>query len=481
MSNKQTSIKKNFIMNVILTLSSVIFPLITFRYVAEILLPEGTGKVQFAISTVAYFNMFAQLGIPTYGVRAIAKVRDNPEDLTRTAQELLIINLVMSVFAYIALFIAILTVPKFRDEKVLYFIISSTILLSAIGMEWMYKGLEKYTYITIRSIVFKCIAMLAMFALVHERKDYVIYGGISVFAASASNILNFINAKKYISLKPVGNYDFSKHFRAVGIFFAMACATTAYTNLDSVMLGFMTNDTEVGLYNAAVKVKTVLVSVVTSLGAVLLPRASYYVEHNQEEEFRRISRKALNFVFAVSLPLTVFFILFAKESILLLSGKSFEGSVLPMQVIMPTLIFIGITNIIGIQILVPRGRERTVLLSEIVGAVTDLIINALLIPTLGSVGAAIGTLIAEFAVLIIQFSSVKTEMSAVFKEIQYWKIILSCVCAFVICYFTVYYMGGVFYKLVVSACLFFGTYGLLMYLLKEPIMREIVSVILKKL
>ena len=94
---KNMSIKLNFIMNVILTMSSFIFPLITFPYVSRILLPEGTGKVSFATSLISYFSMFAQLGIPTYGIRACAKVRDDKEELTRTTQELVIINFVMSV------------------------------------------------------------------------------------------------------------------------------------------------------------------------------------------------------------------------------------------------------------------------------------------------------------------------------------------------------------------------------------------------
>ena len=141
-------------MNTMLSMSSFIFPLITFPYVSRILLPDGTGRVSFATSVITYFNMFAQLGIPTYGVRECAKVRDNRKELTRASQELLLINLVMSVFSYTALFISIALVPEFRSQRTLLLIISSTILLNAIGMEWLYRALEEYTYITIRSIIF---------------------------------------------------------------------------------------------------------------------------------------------------------------------------------------------------------------------------------------------------------------------------------------------------------------------------------------
>ena len=293
------------------------------------------------------------------------------------AQELLIINIIMSMISYMVLIILLFYVPKFRCEKELYVILSFNIILTSIGMEWLYKALEQYTYITVRSVIFKFIALIFMFFLVHKQTDYVIYGGITIFAASASNILNLINAHKFINLKPVGNYNFRRHLKPVLIFFAMSCATTIYTNLDTVMLGFMTTDTDVGYYNAAVKIKVILVSVVTSLGTVLLPRASYYIQRGELKEFHRITRKALNFVFLMATPLFVYFIYFAKEGIFFLSGNNYVGSIIPMQVIMPTLLLIGITNILGIQILVPTGREKIVLYSEIVGAVVDVIINAL--------------------------------------------------------------------------------------------------------
>ena len=395
---KQKSLKLNFIMNAILTMSSFIFPLITFPYVSRILQPVGTGRVAFATSLITYFNMFAQLGIPTYGVRACAKVRDNREELTRTAHELLFINLFMSLLSYIGLGAALFFIPRLREEKALYLVISLTIFLSAVGMEWLYKALEQYTYITVRSITFKFAALIAMFLLVHEKDDYVIYGGITIFASSASNIFNWIHARKYIDRKWIGNYHIKKHLKAIFIFFSMACATMIYTNLDAVMLGFMKTDEDVGYYNAAVKIKTILVSIVTSLGTVLLPRVSYYVEHGQMDKFREISAKALNFVVLAAVPLMIYFMIFARYGIYFLSGSAYEGSILPMQIIMPTLLFIGITNILGIQILVPLGKEKIVLYSEIAGAVTDLILNTLLIPPYAYAGAALVTLASQIEV-----------------------------------------------------------------------------------
>ena len=466
---KQASIKKNFVMNVILTLSSIIFPLITFPYISRILLPEGTGKVTFATSLISYFNIFAQLGIPTYGIRAVAQVRDDKEQLSRVTQELLIINLITTALSYIALAVTLIAVPRFYDDRMLYIIISFTLILNTLGIEWLYKGLEQYTYITMRSMIFKVIALVAMFLLVHEKSDYVIYGAISIFAASASNVLNFINAHKYITLHPVRHYNFKKHIKPVFVFFAMSCATTIYTNLDNVMLGIMTTSDDVGYYSAAVKIKTVLVSLVTSLGAVLLPRASYYIEKNEVENFKNISIKALHFVMFAAIPLMVYFMVYAKESILFLSGDAFIEATVPMQIIMPTLLFIGITNILGIQILVPLGKENVVLYSEIAGAIVDFIINLLLIPYFKSAGAAIGTLVAEAVVLIVQYIYIRKEMKEILNFSYSLKILVAVVIAAVPTILCGTMINHLFMMFVVTACVFFILYYVILLLFKDNI------------
>ena len=472
---KQTSIKKNILMNGILTMSVFIFPLITFPYVSRILLPVGIGKISFATSLISYFNMFAQLGIPTYGIRVCATVRDEREKLTRTAHELLFINIIFSLIAYIFLAGALIFVPKLQEDRSLFIIVSATIILNAIGMEWFYKALEQYSYITKRSIFFKFIALVFMFILIHKQKDYVIYGGITIFAASASNILNFINVHKYIDVQWVGGYDLKRHMKPVAVFFAMACATTIYTHMDTVMLGFMATDTDVGYYNAAVKIKQILVSLVTSLGAVLLPRASYYIEYGKTEKFEHISKKALNFVFLTAIPMMVYFIIFAKYGILFLSGNTYEGSIVPMQIIMPSLLFIGLTNILGIQMLVPLGKEKVVLWSEIIGAIVNLIVNALLIPRFVSSGAAIGTIVAEFTVFLVQYMALRQTIVTTVKSISYWKIAVGVGFGLAVSFWIPKLGFGSFITLVVSAALFFSMYGITLLVLKEQMAYEVVN------
>ena len=471
---KQISIKKNFIMNVLVSLSNAVFPLISYLYASRVLLLVGMGKYTFATSLIAWFSMFAQLGIPEYGVRAAAKARDSREELTRTAHELLMINLAMNAIVYLFFFLSLAAVPRLRGEKTLYILMSGSILLTSLGMEWLYKGLEQYTYIAVRSVTFKAVALALVFLLVKEEKDYVIYGVLSIAAASASSIQNLVFAHRFIGFRPVGKYNPLRHLQPVLVFFAMACATTVYTNLDVLMLGFMRSEADVGIYNASVRVKSLLVGVITSLGTVLLPRASYYVHHGQMKDFQRMSRKALHFVFLAAAPCMVFFFLFAGPAIGLLSGAEFMSAVSPMRLLMPTLLLIGITNILGIEIMVPTDRERYVLYSVIGGALIDLILNAILIPRYSAPGAAFSTLTAEAAVLLMQLWFLRNEARQVFSGIPYAKIILALIpAALVSSWITILHWSD-FFTLAVAAALFFGVYCAALLLAREPLMLECV-------
>ena len=470
---KQISIKKNFLMNVLVSLSNALFPLVTYLYAARVLLTVGMGKYTFAVSLIAWFSMFAQLGIPEYGVRATAKARDSREELTRTAHELLIINLMMNAAVYAVFFLALAVVPRLQGDKTLYLLMSVSILLTSLGMEWLYKGLEQYAYIAVRTLICKAIALAMVFLLVKEQKDYVIYGVLSIAAASASNILNLVFAHRYIGFRPVGGYNLLRHMKPVLVFFAMACATTVYTNLDVLMLGFMRSEADVGIYNASVRVKSLLVSIVTSLGTVMLPRASYYVHHGQMADFRRMSRKALHFVFLAAAPCAVFFFLFASPTIRLLSGPEFLPAVRPMRLLMPTLLLIGVTNILGVEIMVPTDRERYVLYSVVGGALVDLILNAALIPRHSASGAAFSTLIAEAAVLLTQLWFLRKEARGLFSGIAYGRILLALLPAALASWWIPTLQWNDFFILLLAAALFFGAYCCSLLLVREPLTIEL--------
>lgn len=478
---KQKSLKLNFIMNIVLTGFTIIFPLIIYPYISRILLPEGVGKVALAISIVSYFSMFAQLGIPIYGLRLVAQLRDNRNALTKAVQELFVINMFTTFIAYTTLILAIFCIPQLREEKLLYIIMSPSLILNTIGMEWLFKGLEEYTYITIRSIIFKTIGLILVFLLIRSKSDYIVYGTITIISGYLAFVLNFIYSFKWINLKPLQNYNFKQHLKPILIFFAMACAITVYTNLDTVMLGFMKTNTDVGYYSVAIKIKNVLVGLITALGAVLLPRCSYYIKQNLFNEFKKVSSKAMSFIFVFSVPLLIYFMLFAKYTVLFLFGSDFTGSIIPMQVIMPTLLFIGITNLIGYQIMVPLGKENLILYSVIAGGIIDIILNLLLIPRYSATGAALGTVFAELIVLLFQVVAMKKYVLNNMKNQEYIKIISAIFLAIVISLYLTKFGNDNLFAIIISASSFFIVYITVLFLTKEKVTMEMFNQIVLKL
>lgn len=420
MSSQSKSIKRNFILNFIFTVSGVIFPLLAFPYASRILLPEGTGKVAFVTSIVSYFTMFGMLGIPIYGIRACAKVRYDKKLLSKTVIEIFILNSITMSVALLLYFVTIFSLPRLAELKSLFIINSITLILNLFGFDWLYKALEEYEYITKRAILLKCISLFMLFLLVKNQTDILQYSIILIIASTGSYVFNFLNLRNIIEFPKLSDLSFIEHLRPTFTFFVMAVATTIYSSLDAVMLGFISGDTTVGYYNAAINIKNVLLSLITSLGAVLLPRLSVYIQQNKNNEFRRLTLQAFQFVVYSSIPLALYFIIFAKPSVYFISGEAYEGSIIPMQVVMPTLFLVGVSNLIGIQILVPMDRELVVVKSVCIGAIVNVLINALLIPSLGAAGAAIGTLVAEICVTLYQVYSLRTFLKDIIHQIQ-WK------------------------------------------------------------
>jgi O-antigen/teichoic acid export membrane protein len=470
---KVHSVKYNLIMNAILNGTQVLFPVITFPYISRVLGAEGNGKVSFAASVAYYFMMVASLGIPTYGVRACAKVRDDRDELSKNVQELLAIGSAMTVLVSVMYFFCVLLIPRFAQEKMLFYINGINIILNIFGANWVYQALEQYDYITARSVFFKLVSLVLMFALVHQPGDYVIYGAILVVATVGSNLFNLFRLRKIISFKRYEGYDLKRHLKPVFTLFAQSLAISVYTNLDTVMLGFMKTDVDVGYYNAAVKVKTVLVSVVASLGSVLLPRMSYYAAGKQMDKFREYVHKVINVELLMAVPVAVYFTIFAREVIAFLAGAGYEGAILPMQIITVTVIPIGLTNILGIQVLTSLEKEVYVLRSVVCGAIVDFVLNLALIPGFSASGAALATTITEFVVLIVQVYYTKDLLLEIRDKITAWRYVILGLAAGGLSIVARLMGLGTFITLFVSAVVYFGIYLIGLVLLKEPVVLDI--------
>lgn len=485
---KTNSIKTNALLNIVYTISNIIFPMITFPYVSRILLADGMGKVSFFTAVANYAVMIAALGISTYGIRATANARKNNYELSKVTLELLLINFIATVIVIVTIIISIPFIQKFQDDKLLLLINCCLIFCSSFSLNWFYSGLEQYSYITKRSIIFKIISLVLVFLFVHTKADYNKYAAITVFSTSISYLINLLYARNFLSFKRIKKIELKKHFKPMLMLFASILAVNIYTNLDTVMLGFISGDREVGLYTMAVKIKWLLLSMVNAISAVLLPRLSYYLSENRIEDFHKILKKSFSVILMISIPLTIFFIFEARDSVVVLGGEDYIGATLCMQIIMPVLLISGFSNITGNQILIPMGKDSCFMKAVVMGAIVDLILNIFLMPKFASVGAAIATLFAECVQMSIQLKFSFKEVSRNFDKISVGKIVISsCIAGIVLellrnmnYFITLGTIKGAIIRLTVYALAYFGIYWIVLILLNERNCREITGEVLSK-
>lgn len=397
------SLKKNYLLNLTNTISTMLFPLITFPYAARILMADGIGQVNFFSSIISYISLFTCLGIPLYAIRETARVRDNQKELSKTVTEILLLHSGLTLLGYVAVFIIAYTVPKVMVDIPLFLLLSTIITFTAIGCEWFYQGVEDFKYITIRAITIKTLCVILLLLLVKSKEDLLYYAVYSVIGSVGNNVFNFFRLRKYVKLKLI---DFNelrplRHLKPTLRIFVLNLVISIYVNLDTVMLGFLKDSAAVGYYTGATKLTKMLLGIVSSLSTVMIPRLSNLIQNGQYNEFKLLAQKAVDFVVMLSLPLFLGLLVTAPYLIRLFCGDSYEPSISTLQIVSPILLFIAMSNVLGIQILYPQGKEDIVVKCTIAGALVNFTLNMFLIPMFANDGAAIATCAAEFMVTFV--------------------------------------------------------------------------------
>lgn len=480
--NKTKSVAKNTIMNMFLTASQFIFPLISFPYISRVLGAAANGKISFAASVVSYFSMFASLGIPTYGVRACAKCRDNKAELSKCAHELLIINLITTVISYSAFCVLMFTVPKFMTERKLFFVVSSSIFLNSMGMEWLYQALEEYSYITIRSVAAKFISIILMFLYVRSPDDYIIYGGLTILSSSGAYIWNMVQARKIIDFKFYGNYNLKQHLKPIVALFASSVAISIYCNMDSVMIGFMHGDFQNGLYSATIRIKQILLSITASLTVVLIPRMAYCFEKKDKKSIEEFVDKGMRFSALLAFPIAFFCVLNSRDCMVFIAGEEYAAAKNAFFFQSLCVLVGSFSSVFSNQILIPYGNDMANFRSMCVGTAVNLVLNWFWIKPFGAAGAAAATLVTECAVCFALYTNCKKILPTEIKLRSLLHYLLACLPSFLIAVLiaSIVKPDSVFLRLMLSGCVSFAIYFLLLYITKEPVLTEIVNAVLKK-
>lgn len=477
------SVKANYILNLINTGTQMLFPLITFPYACRVIEPEGIGQVNFFSSIIGYISLFTCLGIPMYAVREIARDRNDVVKMNRTAIEILLLHALLSLAGYLIVAVLCLTVPQIKVDIPLFLILSLTIFFTAIGCEWFYQGIEDFKYITIRGLIVKVVSVALLFLFVKTKDDLIYYGAYTVVGILGGNIFNFFRLRKYIHKENLifSKLNISRHIKPVLQVFSFNVVTSVYLQLNPVLLGFFKGALAVGYFTAATKIMSVVMKLSSCLGVVMMPRTSNLIAEHKEDELNKLIQKSYDFTIAISLPLTCGLLVAAPYIIKVLCGQEFIPATFASQVIAPIILMVGISNVMGIQVLYPKGKIKTVIHCCLIGAIVDLLLNVILIPFFSYDGTAIAYLGAEVATTVSMYIIAKKDLPIRFFKKCHIDYMLGSILMSVIV-LTVPLLGEFSSITILSLQIVIGTFVYFLYLLarKDAFVMQVLSKVSKK-
>ena len=293
-----------------------------------------------------------------------------------------------------------------QDYSALILIYSISIGLTTIGADWINVVFEEYEYITIRYIVIQVISLLLMITFVKSPEDVGIYCAISVLAGAGGNIANIGYIRKRVKYKITSGFNFSVHIHSLLIFFISSLGILIYVNSDVTMLGFFLDDADVGVYGFCSKLYGVMKTVVYSIVSTSAARIAYLVKTDTKQYLRYMDRIFTTLIL-ILFPLCAGGIGLRSSIINIVGGLEYASGTSTLSVLIVTLPFAIMCSYFSSLILIVNNKERIMLISTIISATSNILLNLWFIPHFGVIGAAITTFIAEFISFVIAFVSAR--------------------------------------------------------------------------
>jgi O-antigen/teichoic acid export membrane protein len=394
-------LKKNLIFNTLLSLSQILFPLVTFPYVSRILGPGGIGQVSFVDSITQYFILFSAVGIPLYGVRELSKLRKDAYASSKLFSELIILHFLTSAVFLLVYVITILLLNNKGIPNNLFLIGCGMLMSNVFLVEWYYQSQEKFDYITKRTIFLRFIFIGLMFFMVRDKSDNTNYYLLSLILQLTNAGINFFLVfKSDIKLVFTG-LNLKKHIKPLLFLTACSVIGSVYVLLDNVILGILSTPQSVGYYSSAVKITKVPISLINALGIVLVPKLS---ESFSNEDFKMVKYyidSSMHYVLTFGVPLAIGIALTAKWTVLLVSGAEFFPAILLVRYLSPIVVLIALNCIFFFQLFTPGNKERTMIIILLVSALISIVLNLILIPRFQHLGTAITTTVTELSVFLV--------------------------------------------------------------------------------
>ncbi len=414
------SVKKNYLYNLLYQMTSVLLPVLTIPYVSRVLSADGIGINTVTYANTQYFILLGSLGISIYATKKIATIREKKDKLKKTFWEIFSIQFTGCILAYI---VFALTLGQSHKYGVFYMLQGFYILAAAVDISWYFLGIENFKNASLRSFFAKIISVILIFIFVKTRDDlwkYILINAGTMFVGQL--IMWFYVGKDMLKVKEIGKLKIAMHIMPILALFVPQIATQVYTVLDKTMIDLFKGAVEAGYYDQSQKIVRILLSVVTSLGIVMLPRIANLFSKDDLNEVKKSLRKAFVVISFLSIPITFGLIGISDKFVPILFGNEFL-SVIPLTKISPVLvIIIGLGNVFGTQYLLAIGKNKEYTASVCIGALVNFCFNLLLIPRFAAMGAVIATVSAELSIALIQFwfARVVFDFTWIKETYKYW-------------------------------------------------------------
>lgn len=400
---KQSNLGKNIAYMILYHIFNALSPLIVTPYLSRVLGSTEIGKYSYAHSLAYYFVLVANLGITIHGSRRIAEAKDNKELYDKRFSDLFWLHTFNALIVTIIYVIAVL-VGMNKDNAALSFIMIFYVISSVFDVKWLFYGLENFKITVLRSIIIKIAYIILIFAFVKTRNDIKIYTFIMSFVAYfIAEASLFVMLPKYGKIHKPNFSSIKKEILPLFLLFIPSVANVLLRHFDKLMLGWMSSYDQLGMYENTDKIFLVLVTLITAVGDVIMPRISNLLASGATSKSDKLLNNALRISILVSCAFTFGIMAISKEFVPLFLGDDFLGCIQLLIWIAPTIIMLTFSALIRKQYLIPNYLERVFLTATIFSLFINIIANAVFIPKYGALGAVFGTIIAEMSVVVIQF------------------------------------------------------------------------------
>lgn len=415
------TIRSGVIYNTIYQVLLIIVPLVTSPYLSRVIGAEGIGEYQFRYSIAYYFFLFAMLGVNTYGNREVAKCRESKVKRSIVFWQIFYIQLFTSLVFSV---VYVMGGRLFSNSlNAIYYIQVIQILSACVDVNWYAFALEEFKLTTIRSIIMKLLTTLAIFGLVKTKNDLIMYSAIALGGnfVGLCMIMPFIFRTTYYQKPDVK--EIKKHLKPNFVLFLPSVASSVYTYMDKVMLGFLSDNSEVGFYNYAENIVAIPNAVTNALSTVMLPRISNMIAHNELKKSKKYLNVALIYVSGINVALMFGIIAVSDIFVPWYLGSEYAYTAYLVKVRAALIVLNGVSMILRTQWLIPMGKDKEYTLSIVSGAVLNACLNTFLIYSCGAVGASMATVVAFVLICVIQLYHSKE--AVIFAKLIFSLIIFS--------------------------------------------------------